>query len=128
MTTIRRVVVAIQRAVTKENLLLATIAANVLIGALLVYTRIQVVDNVQCFTQWQHEFVESYIPRVDASREVSLATDDIVLSVAEGNQERLQEAISAYLQVRAEQKAEQQSNPYPEPPSQICGQDDGGAR
>lgn len=109
-------------------LLILTLTLNVVVGGLLIKTRINAATYSQCVARWQQDFSTGYKARYDASVKVSTAMDAIVEAVGGQSRDEFTAAIQQYRELRATQKAKQQANPLPPLPETLCGTPGGAGR
>lgn len=75
-----------------------------------------------CTSRWQQQFAAAYKARIEVSIEERAALEEVVRSVAAQDQRRFDRAIDAYVATRDNQLDEQQQNPYPPLPNELCGE------
>jgi hypothetical protein len=87
---------------------------------------------VECYAEYQTQFVEIYEPRSNAAADVAEAIEDVFRLLgpvrapdAEAQFERVRQE---YLRLRQEFKREQRENPLPPPPTRVCGSTAQGVR
>lgn len=107
--------------------LVLAVAMQVIVGVMLIFTRLATDNYAKCTADWQQQFQQAYEPRASASAEVDKSIDDIVTSVGMDDSAAFRAAVSRYLAVRAQQDKDRQENPYPPLPQVLCG-DPTGAR
>lgn len=105
-------------------LLVVALAINGVVGITLIQTRTETTAVVECFSDYNQLFAEAYNKRAEASQNTSLAMDKIVESVSSKDQQAIEEAVVAYLDVRKTQTVSQKDNPYPAFPKTYCGQEE----
>lgn len=102
--------------------LAVVVLAQILVGGLLIKTRIDNADYVSCTSKWQQDFASAYQARLTASTDASAALERVIRGVDSEDLGRIRVAVDEYLELRSEQVKSQQSNPYPALPDQLCGE------
>lgn len=99
------------------------------VGGLLVYSRFDEQNDRKardayqaCTTNWQQEFASAYKARIESSTEAANALEEVVRAVDSENPERFRRAVDDYLSLRDTQVKDQEKNPYPPLPDELCGE------
>lgn len=75
-----------------------------------------------CTTRWQQSFAAAYQARVESSTAASNALEKVVRAVDAQDSDRFRDSVDAYLLLRDRQIKDQQRNPYPPLPDELCGE------
>lgn len=86
----------------------------------------QLTAYVQCQAEWTGFLQKALSAARDVSKDVSLALDNLILSVSNSkSREETVAAINKYKEVRAKQKLVLEQNPLPDPPKEVCALKEG---
>ena len=91
------------------------------VGVFIIFERAARVGYAECNAQWQQKFAAAYSTRLVASSESSEALEAVVRSVRSNDRAKIDAAIDAYLVIRDRQVRQQERNPYPALPDELCG-------
>lgn len=106
--------------------LVLAVGMQLVVGTMLIFTRLATENYARCTAQWQQQFGSAYATRIAATTEVDAAIDEIGISVGDEDQDEFRKAVDRYLKVRAQQDKDRAANPYPQPPRALCGDPAGG--
>jgi anti-sigma factor RsiW len=104
-------------------LLIASLAANAFVGALLIKTRIDTGRLTECVAEYNQQFSQSYQARTQSAPETQAALDRVLIAVSKKDAATFRDALSDYVTLRAKVKRDQVANPPPPLPEQFCGKE-----
>lgn len=109
-------------------LLIITVAAQVGVAGMLIYTRASTEQYASCTARWQQQFAEAYTARANAAAEVSKAIDDILLAADAGDRDASRVGVDRYVELRHQQDLDRAESPLPPLPESVCGKAAGADR
>lgn len=108
--------------------LIFAVGVQVLVGGALIKSRFELqnaerdrAEYESCSNRWQQDFATAYKARVKSSTEASNALEVVIRAVGAQDPDRFRAAVAEYLRLRDTQISEQQKNPYPPLPDELCG-------